>query len=574
MILVPMSFSCYSACCLLLHPVRLYDSYSHVILMLFRCIRNWLAIRRLKELEIIYRLKCNTLARAAAEHVSRQRALYAVRQAASSSADTEEEDGEGKENSIGQAALDTDMKVGSLLDEKRGANEEVERERKERQSLTEDQWSEKQADTSNPYYTPSTTGILRESLRLTGPISGIISAQDASSSDKNEISEKVPRNLGSGSAIAQGQRVPTYRNVTSDIQYNGKQGVSVFPTKNPRVGHISDIIVNGKRDSTENPRTKKSPNYMSPLNTTNKTKTQKSQIATAKPKKKKENQSEYIYQSNISAFEQQQGCFWDEKKEKDKEEFPLREKSADLFKYVREVKSVSNGSGSKISYSPLKAQPTNGTPSQASPHGSDYPPALGPLDSSFSPLCGSTRGLSDIPQAGHTPSKETPPIPTYSSWIDTQPGHKDIGPGGGRNINDGERAASGSVNGDFGDRPSKDVGAGVKAPSGAVVFRYGAPKVVASRTAQTVRAAVGSQSALNGADRHVGSSDGADSPAPQSLSLHDTSRLSSAVPRVARAPGPFKPAPGRVRVRVPVPISAASDSRGKPHPPWSGETDF
>jgi hypothetical protein len=134
---------------------------------------------------------------------------------------------------------------------------------------------------------------------------------------------------------------------------------------------------------------------------------------------------------------------------------------------------------------------------------------------------------------------------------------------------------------------SKDIRAesGLESAAGTVVLRYGAP-LAAKRAAEPARAVPVIESVEKAAEGRLTDTNGADAPM-RHPSLHDISRLNNVVPSAGRGRDrgrdkgrvdPFKPTPvgTRVRVKVPalVPLSAHTDSRGKVHPPWSGETDF
>lgn len=516
-------------------------------------------------MQIIYRLKCNTLARAAAEHVLRQRSLYTAKQADTSSLEAEKGTGIEGDESVCNRMLDIEMEVGSISD-KRDEREEMDRKEMEGYADAEREcrWiSEEEGE--DP-------GIPGKSLRLTRQIS-------ATSRDKSL------QNLGSESIPI--VRVPTFRNVTSNVQYDGKLDISAL-------SDYTEDFVRGKKDENGNCTKmsgKKSPSYMSGTNSTNNAKIQKPQISAVKPKKKKENQNTFIYQSNFSAFEQQQGCFWVDEKEKERERERVSGRNADLFKYIREEKKVKIDSDSnsrshiQTTHPHLRAQPTVGTPSRPSPHSVNNTPNLGPINNPSSPRLDSEntprRRLSDISHPVYitpsSPSKgpEPPPIPTYSSWIDTQPGRRKSEPSGGGNISIGARSYCEDVTASGG---GAGMGAGPesKSPSGAVVLRYGAP-LVARRPPEPDRAMpiTVSERATEG---RVSSSSGGDGPV-QHPSLHDKSRITNAGRRVERDTGRGRDTgkgKGRGKVQVPAPIAvtAHTDSRAKVHPPWSGETDF
>jgi hypothetical protein len=506
-------------------------------------------------LQIIYKLKCNTLARAAADHVLRQRSLYAVRQADISSLDAEEGKEKGKEGyKLGDdMVLDTEMKEGTMSDVMKV--EKDEKEKREREGYADGERecrliSEEEGEGKGEGV--STSGILSKSIQ--------------------NMSSESP----------QVARVPTYRNVTSDAQYNGKGVISVVPLKNLSVSN-----------GTEKTNGKKSPSYMSGTSSTNNAKVQKPQVVTAKPKKKRDSPNKFIYQSNFSAFEQQQGCFWVEEIERGREKEGGRK--ADLFKYIREEKKMnidfdSNSQNQiQITHTYLKS-PTVGPSSRPSPHSTDNPPSLVPINHPSSPHDPDNtprRRLSDFTHPVYnTPSKapEPPPIPTYSSWIETQPGRRKSEPSGAGNNYLGVGLDGGDV---FGSVSCKDIGAesGLESAAGTVVLRYGAP-LAARRSAESARVVPVIESVLKAAEGHVSDTNGADVPMRQP-SLHDMSRLNNVVPSAGRGRDrgrdkgrvdPFKPTPvgTRVRVQVPalVPLSAHTDSRGKVHPPWSGETDF
>ena len=545
-------------------------------------------VRREKELDIIYRLKCNTLARAAADHVLRQRSFYNARQAGTSPLDAERENGHDEDELVSDTLVDVEMKEGSVLDDKRDEKEEKEKRERERERGIEmegyadaerecrfvSEEEEGAASTSNQTHIPPPHEEHNK---------GLI------------INEKNLRNLGS--EVPHVARVPTYRNVTADAQYNG-HNLSVYSG--------NQESVNGKKEANSTKMNgKKSPSYMSGTNSTNNSKGQKPQNPPVKPKKKKDSPDTYIYQSNLSAFEQQQGCFWVEEKERERERGRDGGMNVDLFKYIREEKNTninrdSNSSSNtstqchiQATHSHLKAQPTAEPPSRPSPHSTDNPPNLGTTNSPYAPQDGpnpnkntSIRRLSDISHPVNiTPSKESEvsPIPTYSSWIETQPGRRKSEPSGGGNINIGVRSDSkDAALGDSG------IGMGVESTAGRVVFRYGAP-LAAKRPAEAARVVAASESVVREVEGRVGNTSVADAPNARHLSQPDKSRPTNAVPRAGRDTGrgrgrgtgrvgPFKPTPARARVQVPVPspvpVSAHTDSRGKVHPPWSGETDF
>jgi hypothetical protein len=289
-------------------------------------------------LQIIYKLKCDTLARAAADHVLRQRSLYAARQADISSLDAEEGKEKGKEGYelVDDMVKDTEMKEGAMSGVMKAEKDEKEEREREREGYAD---GEKECRLISEGEGVSTSGILSKSIQ--------------------NMSSESPH-------VA---RVPTYRNVTSDAQYNGKGGVSVVLLKNLSVSN-----------GTEKMNGKKSPSYMSGTTSTNNAKVQKPQVVAAKPKKKRDSPNKFIYQSNFSAFEQQQGCFWVEEKERGREKDGGMK--ADLFKYIREEKKMnidcdrSSQNQIQITHPYLKS-PTVGPSSRPSPHSTDNPPSLG-----------------------------------------------------------------------------------------------------------------------------------------------------------------------------------------------------
>lgn len=546
-------------------------------------------------MQIIYRLKCNTLARAAAEHVLRQRSLYTAKQADTSSLDAEKETGIDGDEFVFNRILDIEMEVGSISD-KRDEREEMDRKEMEGYAHAERECRWISEDEGEDPGIPGKSSRLTRQLSATSRDSRTRNAPHDGQLEKSKINDKSLQNLGSGST--QIARVPTYRNVTNNVQYDGKLDISAL-------SDYTEDFVRGKKDENGNcaKRTgKKSPSYMSGTNSTNNAKVQKPQISTAKPKKKKENQNTFIYQSNFSAFEQQQGCFWVEEKDKERERERISGRNADLFKYIREEKKVNidmdinSQSHMQITHPHLRDQPTVGTPSRPSPHSANNTPNLGPINHPSSPRLDSEstprRTLAGISHPVYiTPSSpsrcpEPPPIPTYSSWIDTQPGRRKSEPSGGGNISIGVRSDSGDVTasaiGGGGDGCSNDIGAGIgaglesKSHTGAVVLRYGAP-LVTRKTPEPDREIPVTVS-VRATVRRVSNSSEADGPM-RHPSLHDKSRITNAAPRVERDTGRGRDrgrgkGRGKVQVPAPVTITAHTDSRAKVHPPWSGETDF